>query len=79
MALQMLLRTVIYGNKDPSEISHVMKHKLKCLNDWIRANKLSLNKSKTKVLIFRSTSKLSTTIPSMKLNEYLLAPGRSLS
>ena len=46
------------GNKDPSEISLVMNNELRCLTDCIIANKLSLNKSTTKLLIFRPTSNL---------------------
>ena len=46
------------GNKDPSEISLVMNNELRCLTDCIIVNKLFLNKSTTKLLIFRPTSNL---------------------
>ena len=37
----------------------------------MRANKLSLNESKVKLLIFRPTSKFSTVISDIKLNDHL--------
>ena len=40
-------------HKCPSEISCVMDNELKLLTDWLTANKLSLNESKAKLLIFR--------------------------
>ena len=44
---------LLFGNKCPSEISCFMNNELKLLTDWLRTNKLSLNESKTKLLIFR--------------------------
>ena len=44
---------LLFGNKCPSEISCFMNNKLKLMTDWLRTNKLSLNESKTKLLIFR--------------------------
>ena len=49
-----------------------MNKGLRFLTDWIRANKLSLNESKTNLLISRPTSKLS-----IKLDDHLLTPGKS--
>ena len=51
-----------------------MNNELRCLTNWIRANKLSLNEFTTKLLIFRPTSKLSTIIPNIKPNYHLLTP-----
>ena len=44
---------LLYGNKNPSVISDVINSELKLVTDWLRANKLSLNESKTKLLLFR--------------------------
>ena len=49
-----------------------MNHKLKLLTDWLRANKLSLNESKTKLLIFRPRRKLNITVLNIKLNNFSL-------
>ena len=35
---------LVYGNKNLSVISHVIHNKLKVVTDWLRANKISLNK-----------------------------------
>ena len=48
---------LLYGNKNPSVISDVINSELKLVTDWLRANKLSLNESKTKLLPFRSINK----------------------
>ena len=40
---------LLYGNKNPSVIFDVINSELKLVTDWLRANKLSLNKSKTKL------------------------------
>ena len=70
---------LLFGNKCPSEISCVMNNELKLLTDWLRANKLSLNESKTKLLIFRPHRKLNITIPNIKLNSFILTPEKSIT
>ena len=52
---------------------------LKLLIDWLRANKLSLNESKTKLLIFRPSRKLNITVPNIKLNNYILNPEKTVT
>ena len=66
--------SLLFGNKCPSEISCVMKNELKLLTDWLRADKPSLNESKTKFVIFRPRKKLNITVPKIKLNNFLLTP-----
>ena len=51
---------LIFDKKDSLELSYVVNIEPRCLTDWIRANKLSLNKYKTKLLNFRPTSNNST-------------------
>ena len=68
---------LLFGNKCPSEISCVMNNELKLLTDWLRANKLSLNESKTKLLIFRPHRKLNITVPNIKRKNFILTPGKN--
>ena len=63
---------LLYGNENPSVISDVINSKLKVVTDWLRANKLPLNESKTKLLLFRPINKLNLTLPNIKLNGHLL-------
>ena len=59
--------SLLFGNKCPFEISCVMNNELQLLTDWLRANKISLNESKTKRLIFRPRRKLNITVHNIKL------------
>ena len=43
---------LLFGNKDLKVIESVMNKELRILVDWLKANKLSLNESKTELLIF---------------------------
>ena len=63
---------LLFGNKCPSEMSCVMNDELKLLTDWLSANKLSLNETKTNLLIFRPHRKLNITVPNIKLNNFIL-------
>lgn len=45
---------LIHGKKDPSEMPHARNNELRFLIDWLRASKLYLSKSKTKLLIFQT-------------------------
>ena len=56
-----------------------MSSELKLWTDWLRANKLSLNQSKTKILIFRPPRKLNITGPNFKLNNSILAPKKTVT
>ena len=69
--------SLLFGNKCPPEISYV-KNELQLLTNWLRANKISLNESKTKLLIFRPHRKLSITVPNIKLNNFILTPEKRL-
>ena len=64
--------SLLFGNKCPSEISCVMKNELQLLTNWLRANKISLNESKTKLLIFRPRRKLSITVRNIKLKQFYI-------
>lgn len=65
---------LVSGNKF-NTIQTVMNHEIKKLVIWLRANKLSLNESKSELVIFRS--KKFSVLPknlSIKLNKYKLSP-----
>ena len=68
---------LLYGNRNPSVISDVINSELKLVTDWLRANKLSLNESKTKLLLFRPINKLNLTLSNIKLNGHLLTLAKS--
>ena len=69
---------LLYGNKNPSVISDVINSELKFVTDWLRANKLSRNESKTKLLLFRPINKLTLILCNIKLSEYLLTLSHTL-
>ena len=71
--------TLLFGNKCPFEIFCVMNNERKLMTDWLRANKLSLNESKTKLLIFRPGRKLNITAPNIKLNNFILTPEKTVT
>ena len=70
---------LLFGSKCPSEISCVMNNELKLLTDWFRANKLSLNESKRKLLIFRPRGKLIITVPNIELNNFIVTPEKTVT
>ena len=61
---------LLFGNRCPSEISCAMNNEVKLLTDWVRANEVSLNESKTTLSIFRPCRKLNITLPNLKLNNF---------
>ena len=68
---------LLHGNKNPFVKSNVINSELKLVTDWLRANKLSLNESKTKLLLFRPINKLNFTLSNIKLNGHLLTLAKS--
>ena len=70
---------LLHDNKNPSVISDVIDSELKLVKDWLRANKLSLNESKTKLLLFRPINKLNLTLSNIKLNGHLLTLAKSVT
>ena len=54
-----------------------MNDELKLLTDWLRANKLSLNESKKKLLIFKPRRRLNITVPNIKRNNVILTPEKT--
>ena len=49
-----------------------MNNELRLLTDGLRANNLSMNESKTKLLIYRPRRKLNITVLNIKLNHFIL-------
>ena len=68
---------LLHGNKNPFVKSNVINSELKLVTDWLRANKLSLNESKTKLLLFRPINKLNLTLSNIKLKGHLLTLAKS--
>ena len=59
-------------------ISDVINSELKLVTDWLIANKLSLNESKTK-LLFRPINQLNLTSSNIKLNGHLRTLAKSVT
>ena len=52
-----------------------MNYELKLASQWIKLNKLSLNKDKTKLILFHSSYKdMNSNLLSIKLDEFKLTP-----
>ena len=60
-------------------IIDIINSELKLVTDWLRTNKLSLNESKRKFLLFRPINKLNLTLSDIKLNGYLLSLAKSVT
>ena len=63
---------VFYTNDDLNTIENTMNNELKKLNTWFNVNKLSLNVSKTKYMIFHSCNKKVNKQIDIRLNETLI-------
>ena len=70
---------LLYDDKNPSVISGALNSELKLVTDWLRAKKLFLNESKTKLLLFRPVNTLNLILSNIKLNEYLLTLAKSVT
>ena len=66
---------ITYSARKIKSLETVLNHDLKILSDWLKANRLSLNAKKSKLIIFKSKRKL---IPSesfsIKVNGFKLEP-----
>ena len=60
-------------------VSDVIKSELKLVLGWLRANKLSLNESKIKLLLLRPINKLNLISSGIKLKEHLLTLAKSVT
>ena len=71
---------ILYASKNIKTIESVLNHELKLASTWLRANKLSLNEDKTKLLIFHSKNKvLKENSISIKLNNIKLSLSKSVN
>ena len=71
--------SLLFGNKCPFEISCVINNELQLLTDWLRANKISLNESKTKLLIFNTRRKQNIAVPNIKINNFIVTPEKTVT
>jgi len=63
-----------FSSNNISDINHHLNHDLANVNDWLAANKLTLNSSKTEFMLIGTLHKLSTkeTSPSLSINNSLI-------
>ena len=63
---------LIFPSKKVGTIESTVNNELKLLVEWLKANKLSLNESKTELIIFQSPNRRLQSKISIKLNNYKL-------
>jgi hypothetical protein len=49
--------TILYSNKCLKTLNEIMQEEINKVTDWFNINKLSINTSKTKLILFRSYNK----------------------
>ena len=59
---------LLYSDKSIKNLRKTMNHELKCLFEWLCANRLSLNVDKTEFILFR-LKRTQTGRIALKLNE----------
>ena len=64
--------TIYIANKNISTLYEILSHELANLSDWFRANKLSLNISKTNYILFSNTEKQNK-LPELKLADQVIS------
>ena len=60
--------SIFFKHKDVSQMEEILNTELEKVSNWLIANKLSLNVSKSNVLVFRSKSANSDKILNLKIN-----------
>ena len=63
---------LLFADKNIGTIESNVNYELKILVNWLRSNKLSLNKLKTELIMFHPIKKKSPHSPNIKLNNYKL-------
>ena len=67
---------LLIQNKSPKRLKKLLNQDLKFLNQWLQANKISLNASKTEILIFKHRNKPLNYDLKIKLNGKRLYPSK---
>ena len=67
---------LLFHNKNPKQLTKHMRIDLKNLCNWLRANKISLNASKTELLIFRSNRKVINYDIKIKIDGKKIVPSK---
>ena len=70
--------TVYYANKSIAALYEIMSQELSCLSDWFRANKLSLNVSKTNYILFSNTDSKLSYLPEITLANQVISKAESV-
>ena len=70
--------TVYIANKSIDTLFEIMSQELNSLSDWFRANKLSLNISKTNYILLSNTDKQRLNLPEIKLANQVISKAESV-
>ena len=69
---------LFHTNKSVKILNKLVNHDIKQLNNWLRANKISLNIEKTQLVIFKSLRKVLSDKIKIKLTGKRLCPSNSV-
>ena len=67
--------TLYISNKNTTSLKWCLEHDLSLLLDWFRANKLTLNLSKTQFLLFKTHAKVATF--SIEIQDIIIKPSNA--
>ena len=65
-------------NKSVKNLNRLVNHDMKQLNNWLSANKISLNIEKTNLVVFKSQRKVLSDETKIKLTRNRLYPSNSV-
>ena len=69
---------LMFSSKKLGTIESVVNHELKVLVQWLRSNKLSLNETKTELIVFRSSQNHVPRKIDIRFNKYRLKPTKQV-
>ena len=69
---------LLHINTSMQKLNKLLNQDLKALCNWLKANKIALNVTKTEFLFFRSPQKVVTDFPNLKIDGKLLLPSHSV-
>ena len=70
--------TVYFANTSIDALFEIMSQELNSLSDWFRANKSSLNISKTNYILLSNTDKQRLNLPEIKLANQVISKAESV-
>ena len=69
---------LFHTNKSAKDLNKLVNHDMKQLNNWLSANKISLNVEKTELVIFKNPMKVLSEVIKIKLTGKRLNPSKSV-